>query len=165
MNEDYKMLSCTLTRHNAGYAVGDYLMMHFIYEFLEGFSIGEYSSLQGWLMDRWALTYAMDVKERTTFLASAILELSLGRHVPGTGKLWEDPVSVKWKTIAQIRINNTESCALDAEIAGSQIKNNQEGFSGISCLKVCSIACGPFGEVAEFEKLAVAKVRLVYNVI
>ncbi len=55
-------------------------MMHYIYEFANGFPVEAYSSLQGWLIDRWVIKYAMDVKERTGYLANEVLEVCKGKE-------------------------------------------------------------------------------------
>ena len=49
-------------------------MMHFIYCYKAHCDIGQYTSLQGWLIDRWAIYYALDVKNRTWMLAQLISE-------------------------------------------------------------------------------------------
>ena len=54
-------------------------MMHYIYDFASGYPIGQYSSLQGYIIDRWAVQYALDVKERTTYLANKVMQLSTGQ--------------------------------------------------------------------------------------
>lgn len=53
--------------------VGDFIMMHYIYGFVNGFPIEAYISLQAWLLDTWTIMYAKDVKERTGYLAKEVM--------------------------------------------------------------------------------------------
>ena len=67
---------------------GDFVMMHFIYEFANEFPIETYNSLQGWLLDRWVVKYALDVKRRTGYLAQEVMKVYAGRltGLPTGGK-------------------------------------------------------------------------------
>lgn len=59
---------------------GDFVMMHYIYDFANAFPIEAYSSLQGWLLDTWTIKYAQDVKERTWYLAKEVMETCRGKQ-------------------------------------------------------------------------------------
>ena len=130
-------------------------MMHYIYEFADGFSVGEYTSLQGYIIDRWAVQYALDVKERTAYLANEVIQLSAGKGdcIVPDGEHFPEILSLACHShLAQTRNGMIAAFAIEKMLAGTAAAKED--------VRICSIACGPFGEIEEFTKLAASGVKL-----